>query len=120
MKIVKTAGNKKTIRMSRKEWANIGKQAKWITAQDYDDNYGGFGDDDDLAEFGRQDSWEHEQGEKNAELFESGICPECLEELDENSHCINVECEEFFDGLDLDDEIGNDETNDKEELPYGF
>jgi hypothetical protein len=35
MKIVKTAGNKKTIRMSRKEWANIGEKAGWMKkAQD--------------------------------------------------------------------------------------
>ena len=30
MKIVKTAGNVKTIRMSKKEWEDVGKKAGWI------------------------------------------------------------------------------------------
>ncbi len=35
MKIVKTAGNKKTIRISKKEWQSIGKKAGWMKkAQD--------------------------------------------------------------------------------------
>ena len=39
MKLIKTASGYSKIKMSKKDWTNIGRKAKWIIAQEMGDYY---------------------------------------------------------------------------------
>jgi hypothetical protein len=55
MKIVTASNGKKTLKMSKKEWENIGKKAGWKVAQNYDPSEYWMSFDTD---YGRLGSWE--------------------------------------------------------------
>jgi hypothetical protein len=40
MQLIKTASGKQTIKLSKKEWTNIGKKAGWIKIADFENNDG--------------------------------------------------------------------------------
>jgi len=69
MKVIKTASGKSTIKVSKKEWQNIGKKAGWTKKAYNDDIYNDWGDDGypSEAELGRIDFY----GELSDGEFES-------------------------------------------------
>ena len=78
MKLVKTASGKQTVKISKKEWSDIGKKAGWIKESQYnawDDLYGSDSDDgyDAMRDFGGDiDEARRNREQADSEGLESG------------------------------------------------